>query len=202
MRRRLFFILPVAVAVALFSCNLSDFHLDKLSATVDLNPVVYRPFAHGTYLVNDYVTVPGIGSTPVTASQLNFKLISYSLDSLVLNTSGSDSMVVIVKTINETPMKFHYSLSFAGKSMDSGAKLLNAATMNSQGDVIDTHKDSLEFKLDTAAIRKLSTAIKIDLALSLYQPDKGTVLASVLRNSQISFFIGFRAPINLIKTKL
>jgi hypothetical protein len=192
----------VALALFLPGCNLSDFQFDNLSKLADINPVVYRPVSRGTYLVKDYITIAGVGNTPVTKDTLILNKISYALDSLILNTSGVDSMVVIIKTINETPMKYRYVLSFATTNLDSGSKLLGAATMNSQGDVMDASKDSIEFKLDTKAIKNLSLASRFDLSISLFQPGNGTVLAAVLRNSQISFFIGFRGPIDLFKAKL
>lgn len=184
------------------SCNLADFQFDKLAEPTGLNPVVYRPVSSGTYVVKDYASVPGFGSAPVTLDSLNFNMVSYSLNGMSFNTAGTDSMVVIIKTVNETPMKYRYRLSFTGKSMDSGSKLLNAATINSQGDVIEASHDSLEFKLDSTNIKNLTQATQINLSVTLYQPDKGTVFANVLKSSQISFKIGFRAPINLFKIKI
>ena len=192
----------VALVFCLFACNMSDFQFDRISKLADINPVVYRPVSRGTYMIKDYYTLTGLGNTPVTKDTLKLNKISYPLDSLNFNTSGVDSMVIIIKTINETPMKYRYVLSFATTNLDSGSKLLGAATMNSQGDVMDASKDSLEFKLDIKAIRNLGLARGFDLSISLFQPGKGTVLSSVLRNSQISFYIGFRAPINLFKAKL
>ena len=189
-------------AFFLVSCNLSDFQFDRISKLADINPVVFRPVSRGTYMIKDYFTIPGLGNTPVTKDTLKLNKIFYPLDSLKFNTSGVDSMVIIIKTVNETPMKYRYALSFATTNLDSGSKLLGAATMNSQGDVVDASKDSLEFKLDSKAIKNLGLASGFNLSISLFQPGKGTVLSAVLRNSQISFYIGFRAPINLFKAKL
>lgn len=189
-------------AFFLVSCNISDFQFDRISKLADINPVVFRPVSRGTYMIKDYFTIPGLGNTPVTKDTLKLNKIFYPLDSLKFNTSGVDSMVIIIKTVNETPMKYRYALSFATTNLDSGSKLLGAATMNSQGDVVDASKDSLEFKLDSKAIKNLGLASGFNLSISLFQPGKGTVLSAVLRNSQISFYIGFRAPINLFKAKL
>ncbi len=190
-----------AMGLLLGSCNLSDFDLSRFTDPSGLNPVIYLPVASGTYAVKNYAAVPGFGSTPVTDS-LVFNPISYSLNSMSINTTGTDSMVIIIKTVNETPMKYRYQLSFTGKIMDSGSKLLSAATINPQGDVIEASHDSLEFKLDTTDLKNLALATKMDLSVTLYQPDQGTVLANVLKSAQISFKIGFRAPINLFKVKL
>ena len=195
------FILAALVCCVL-ACNMSDFQFDKISKFADINPVVYRPLSRGTYIIKDYFTITGLGNTPVTKDTLKLNKISYALDSLILNTTGVDSMVVIVKTINETPMRYRYVLSFANTNLDSGSKLLAAATMTSQGDVMDYSKDSIEYRLDVKAIKNLGLASRIDLSISLFQPAKGTVLSAVLRNSQISFYIGFRAPINLFKARL
>lgn len=199
-----FYILLGAMTLFLMSCNLSDFKFDKLAQPTDLNPVIYRPVSYGTYVVKEYAAVPGLGNTPVILDSLNFNPIAYPLNGMTFNTAGSDSMVVIIKTVNETPMKYRYRLSFPGTIMDSGSKskFLNAATMNAQGDVIEASKDSLEFKLDAIDVKNLGVATQMDLSITLYKPDNGTVVASVLKNAQISFKIGFRAPMNLIKIRL
>ena len=202
MRKDRFFYLLGFLTIFLMSCNLSDFQFDKLAEPTGLNPVIYRPVSSGTYVVKDYAAVPGFGGTPFTADSLNFTMVSYPFSGMSFNTIGTDSMVVIIKTVNETPMKYRYKLSFTGTSMDSGSKLLSAATINPQGDVIEASHDSLEFKLDSTGVANLGLATQIDLSVTLYQPDKGTVLANVLKNSQISFKIGFRAPINLFKIKI
>ena len=198
------YILVGAMTFFLISCDLSDFQLDKLIKPTDLNPVIYRPVSSGTYVVKDYTTVPGPGNASVGVDSLNFNPIHYPLNGMTFNTTGTDSMVVIIKTVNETPMKYRYRLSFTGVTMDSGSKskFLNAATINTQGDVIEASKDSLEFKLDTADVKNLGMATEMDLSITLYKPDNGMVVANILKNSQISFKIGFRAPINLLKTKL
>lgn len=197
-----FSVLLMVLAFCLPACNMSDFQFDKISKSADINPVVFRPVSRGTYMIGSYYSLTGLGNIPVTKDTLRLSKITYSLDSLILNTSGVDSMVVIIKTINETPMKYRYILSFASTNLDSGSKLLGAASMNSQGDVMDYHKDSIEYKLDAKAIKNLGLASKFDLSILLFQPGKGTVYTSVLRNSQISFYIGFRAPINLFKARL
>jgi hypothetical protein len=191
--------LPGVLTVCLISCNLSDFQFDKLSQETGLHPMIYRPFASGKYAVKDYVAVPGFGSTPVTMDSLNFKLISYDLKGMKLNTDGTDSMVVIIKTINEIPMKYRYQLSYPGRIMDSGTDTLRSAPINTQGDVMSESRDSLEFMLNAADVVNLGKATRMDLRIVLYQPDKGVVLANVLKSSQLSFSIAFRAPYNLFK---
>jgi hypothetical protein len=107
-------------------------------------------------------------------------------------------------------MKYSYKLIFHGPGFDdstlvnskSKSKYLAGGFLNPQGDVIDASKDSLEFKLDLPGVLKLTAATQIDLSITLYQPDTGSVLANVLKNAPISFYIGFRAPINLFKLKI
>jgi hypothetical protein len=202
MRKDLLYFLSSAVTLFFASCNLSDFQTENLAKPSGLNPVVYRPVSSGTYLVKDYTIFPWAGNTPVTVDSLKFKPIAYPLDSMKMNTSGTDSMVVIIKTVNETPMKYRYKLSFKGTSMDSGSKLLNAATIDQQGFVIEASKDSLEYQLNSNDVKSLGSATQFDLSITLYQPAKGPVVANVLKSSQISFRIGFRAPVNLFKFKL
>lgn len=191
-----------AVALFLVSCDLSDFQMERLATTSELSPVIYRPVSVGTYVVKDYVTIPLSGNLPVKADSLKFRPIVYQLDSTQFKTAGTDSMVVIIKTINETPMRFRYSLSYTGTTMYSGSKLLSAATINPHGDVIEASSDSLEYKLTKADVSNLGTATQMDLLVTLYQPEKGPVLANVLNYSPITFHIGFRAPVNLFKVKL
>ena len=199
-----------AVGLLLGSCNLSDFNPDLFADPTGLNPVIYRPMTSGSYVVKDYATIKELGSTPVLADSILLKTIQYPLNGMTFNTSGIDSMVVIVKTNNETPMKYSYKLIFRGSGFADStmvnsrnkSKYLAGGILNPQGDVIEASRDSLEFKLDSQGVMKLATATQIDLAITLYQPDKGSVLANVLKNAPISFYIGFRAPVNLFKLKI
>ncbi|MCX6221302.1 MAG: hypothetical protein NTZ69_09950 [Bacteroidia bacterium] len=198
------------VGLLLGSCNLSNFNPDLFADPTGLNPVIYRPMTSGSYVVKDYATIKELGSTPVLADSILFKTIQYPLNGMTFNTSGADSMVVIVKTINETPMKYSYKLIFRGSGFadstmvnsQNKSKYLAGGILNPQGDVIEASRDSLEFKLDLQGVMKLTTATQIDLSITLYQPDKGSVLANVLKNAPISFYIGYRAPINLFKLKI
>lgn len=195
-----------AVGLIIVSCNLSDFDLSKFADPTGLNPVVYRPMTSGKYVVKDYFNVLGTGNAPVTLDSIKYKLIQYPLNGTLFNINGIDSLVVIVKTVNETPMKYRYKLIFTGLGYKDStmvmSKILPAATMNTQGDVIEFAKDSSEYKLDSLGVVKLGSATKIDLSITLYQPISGTVLANVLKYAPVSFYIGFRAPINLFKVKL
>jgi hypothetical protein len=202
MRKDRFYGLFSALLLLFGSCNLSDFQINKLAQPTGLNPVLYRPFSAGSYAVSDYTIFPWAGNTPVTVDSLNFKPIVYPLNGMTFNTSGTDSMVVIIKTVNETPMKYRYRMSLNGTIIDSGRKALAEATIDQQGFVIEASKDSLEFKLNSNDVKNLGSATQLSLSITLYQPDKGTVLANVLKTSQVSFKIGFRAPINLFKLKI
>ncbi len=202
MKRESVYCCIVAMLMLLSACDLSEFQMDRLVKTNELSPAFYRPVSVGTYLVKDYATVPGSGNTLITADSLMFRLIEYPLDSLKLNTTGTDSMIVVIKTINETPMKLRYSLSFNGTILDSGYEPLSAATINTQGDVLVASRDSLEYRLSSLDVVNLGTATQMDLAIKLFQPEEGPVLANVLKNSPITFYIGFRARINLFKVKL
>jgi hypothetical protein len=197
-KERIFYILGL-ITLLFGSCNLSDFNLDKLTDPSGLNPVLYRPFSSGSYVVNDYTTFTWSGNTIVTADPLNFKPILYPLNGITLNTKGIDSMVVIVKTVNETPMKYRYTITFNGTVLDSGTTLLNEAATDSQGNVTVASKDSIEYKLNPADINNLATATQVDLNISLHQPGTAPVVANALKFAQISMKIGFRAPINLFK---
>lgn len=199
MRKERIFCISGLIAILFVSCNLSDFKLDRLIDPNGLNPVLYRPFSSGSYVVNDYTTFTWTGNTIVTADPLNFKLIPYPLNGITLNTKGIDSMVVIVKTVNETPMKYRYIITFNGTTLDSGTTLLKEAATDSQGNVTATSKDSIEYKLNPTDINNLATAAQIDLNISLHQPGTAPVVASALKYAPVSFKIGFRAPINLFK---
>ncbi len=199
-----------SIGLLLGSCNLADFNPDLFVDPTGLNPVIYRPMTRGTYVVKDYATIKELGSTPVLNDSIVFRQIPYPLLGMTFNTSGTDSMVIIVKTINETPMKYSYKLIFKGSNFSDSTMVnsrnkgnyLAGGILNPQGDVMDASKDSLEFKLDSLGVVKLTAATQIDLSITLYQPDKGSVLANVLKNAPITFYIGFRAPVNLFKVKL
>lgn len=199
MRKYLIFCILGMILLLIASCDQSEFELDRLADPSGLNPVVYRPFSSGSYVVNEYTAFPWSGNTIVTADPLNFKLIPYPLNGLSLSTNGIDSMVVIVKTVNETPMKYRYIITINGTLLDSGTTLLNEALTDSQGNVTVASNDSIEYKLYPADIKNLTTASQIDLNISLHQPGTAPVVANALKYAQISFKIGFRAPVNLFK---
>jgi hypothetical protein len=190
-----------ALLVFLCSCDLSDFETERLIEPTDLKPVVYLPVAYGTYPVKDFATIPQSGSTVVTQPEINFDKfpIPYDLKGLSFSTQAIDTMVIIVKTVNETPMKLLYKLSFPGKVMDSDT--LQSALLNSNGDVLEASTDSIEYGLSAAEIKILGSAPVMELYISLYQPDTGAVIANVLKGSQLSFKIGVRVPVNLVKIK-
>jgi hypothetical protein len=204
MRKVQFFFLLVVSIFALISCNLSDFQLNKLATPTDFSPFIYRPVLTASYAVETYAVVKELGNTPFKEDSLIFSLLpSYPLDGMALNTAGNDSVTVIIKSINETPMKYRYRMSLSGTILDSGSKqkYLAAATVNTQGDVISNGRDSLEYHLSAKDVTNLGTAKQFDLAVTLYQPDIGPVVANVLKDSKLSFYIGVRVRVNLFKIK-
>src|SRR5665647_1345400 len=100
MRNNRVLYLLCAVGLLLGSCNLSDFNPDLFADPTGLNPVIYRPMTSGSYYVKDYTAFKETGNTPVTYDSIRFKTIQYLLNGMTFNTSGTDSMVIIVKTIN------------------------------------------------------------------------------------------------------
>jgi len=199
MSKNQFFSIIGSVALLLASCNLSDFQTSKLISPTDLNPVLYMPVATGNYLVKDYTHIPELGNMPVLEPKIVFDTIRYDMTKLNFLPTAVDSMVIIVKTVNETPMKLQYSFSFTGKIVTS--PLLPGAKLNPNGDVIEASKDSIEYKLNYAEILNLGITPSIDFAISLFQPGSGSVIATVLKNSNISVKVGIRAPVNLVKIK-
>lgn len=189
------------VLLTFTSCILSIFDPKKLVDPTDLKPLVYLPIANDLLQIKDHASNLPLGNAVVLASRVDLKPISYDLANLNFDASLVDSLVLIVKTVNESPMKIRYILSYpGGPTMDSDT--LKSATLNSNGDVIEAAKDSLEFYLNKSQIISLGNAPLLSLNISLFQPDKGSVVASVLKNSAISFKIGCRAPVNLINIKL
>jgi len=188
-----------ALLIFLYSCNLSDFETDRLIEPTDLKPVVYLPVAYGTYPVKDFASVPQTGNTVITQPRIDFIPfpIPYDLKGLSFSAQAIDTMVIIVKTVNETPMKLQYKLSYPGTMMDSG--ILQSAKLNNNGDVLEAATDSIEFGLTAAEVKVLGSAPVLDLSVSLFQPDTGVVLANVLKSSQVSLKIGIRVPVNLVK---
>lgn len=204
MRKKWFSFVAGTVAIFVTSCNMSDFEMNRFAKITGLDPVIYRPVSYGSYAVKDYLVFPQVAFTPVPNDSLTFNPISYPINGFTFNTTGSDSMVVVIKTTNEIPMRYRYTLSFNGTTLDSRTKnnYLNAAAVSVQGDVMSSANDSIEYKLNPQDVMNLAAATQMDLQIVLYKPTTGTVIASVLRGSQISFKIGFRAPVNLLKIKL
>jgi len=204
MSKNLFLLFSSIILLILASCNLSDFQTDKLVKPKDLSPVVYLPVAVGNYIVKDFYTLPpGPANLPFVLPSISFVPIpiSYSLDQLNFVPTAVDSMFIVVKTVNETPMKLQYTFEFNG-APPIKSDILQSAKLNSSGDVIEPAKDSIEYKLNAQEIIELGSSPSIDLYITLFQPDMGTVFSGVLKSSKVSFKIGFRAPINMVKIKL
>lgn len=201
MRKIRSYCLTGVAALLLSSCVLSLFDPHKLIEPTDLKPLVYIPIASDLLQVKDYTSNLPLGNAIVTASRVDLQPIQYDLVGLKFDTQVVDSLVLIIKSINETPMKLRYLLTYTGgPNMDSDT--LRSGLLNSNGDVLEAAKDSLEFFLNKSQVMSLGQSPVLSLRVSLFQPDKGSVVSSVLKNSGISFQIGCRGPVNLIKIKL
>ncbi|MCE1198978.1 MAG: hypothetical protein LWW85_08415, partial [Marinilabiliales bacterium] len=127
----------LAVAVFLMSCNLSDFSTDKLTPLNQVSPVLYLPIAYGTFKFSDYAKIAETGNAVVNTAQIDFKPnpIPYDIQELNFSSTKLDSLYIIVKSQNETPMKYRYQFSFSGETFDSG--LLKSALLTPSNDVLE-----------------------------------------------------------------
>jgi hypothetical protein len=195
--------LVISIAVLLFSCNLDDFNLDKLTDPEDLNPKVYAPLAYGSYKVDDFVNISLPDNAPVTDPVVTLDPVVYDLTGTSIRSSAVDSVYLLVTLTNGTPMKLRYKFSFIdqqsgyvyGKIYDSG--LIDAGKTDATGKVTEPTIAKKEFKLGPTDLDNIEAANAMKLSVELEQPDTGTVLVKNLKESGFKVQISFYAPVKV-----
>lgn len=183
-------------ASMLFSCNLEDFNLKKLSNAEDIVPDVFAPFAFGTFKVEHLVTAPIADIFPIPAGGL-------TLDPVILNKTGTsfsiaaiDSVYLFTNFTNNTPCAIAFEMSFIDKT--SG---------NPHGKIFTSEKippgaidQKIEFKLGPIDIDNLQNASDIKLIFKLSSIDGANpIIYRDVKKTLFTTKISFYAPVNLRK---
>ncbi|MCX6236839.1 MAG: hypothetical protein NTY07_04635, partial [Bacteroidia bacterium] len=99
-------------AIMLFSCNLEDFNLKKLTNKEDIIPDVFAPLAYGTFKVSDLVTAAIPDGFPIPAAGMRLDSITLSKTGTSFRSAAIDSVYLITHFTNNTPCDMEFDLSF------------------------------------------------------------------------------------------
>ena len=183
--------------IMLFSCNLEDFNMNKLSKTNEIIPDFFAPFAYGTFKVSD------LAPTPAPADNFPIPVIGINLDPVIISKSGTsfssaaiDSVYLITHFTNEIPCEVEFELSFVtasgiqiGKSFPSGKIAAGAKDFP----ILPL------FGLGPVDQNNLEQAADIKLSFKLFPPTTGNITYGAVKSKQFSVKISFYAPVNLQK---
>jgi len=189
-------IVLVFAAVMLFSCNLEDFNLHKLSKTNEITPDFFAPFAYGTFKVSD------LAPTPAPPDNVPIPTIGIDLDPVIISKVGTsfssaaiDSVYLITHFTNDTPCEMEFELSFVtasgiqvGKSFPSGRIEVGAKDLRIP-----------LFDLGPVDQYNLEQATDIKLSFKLFPPTTGNISYGAVKSKQFSVKISFYAPVDLQK---
>jgi len=184
-----------AAALMLFSCNLEDFNLNRLSRTNDVVPDVFAPLAYGTFKVSDLAPVPAPpDNAQIPAIGINLDPVIISKVGTSFSSAAIDSVYLITHFTNETPCDVEFELSFVtasgiqiGKSFPSGKIAAGAKDFP----ILPY------FGLGLADQNNLEQATDIKLSFKLFPPTTGNITYGAVKSKQFSVKISFYAPVNL-----
>jgi hypothetical protein len=189
------FVLLVA-AILLFSCNLEDFNLKKLTNKEDIIPDVFAPLAYGTFKVSD-LTNPGPGDNfliPAGGFPLN--------PPLLLNKTGTsfrsnaiDSVYLITHFTNDTPCDMSFDLSF----FDSSKNLTIGKTFPSGVIPVGAKDFQIQFGLGPTDQDNLVNSSDLKISFSIASPSGSSILYKQIKNTFFTINLSFHAPVNLRK---
>jgi len=189
------FVLLIAV-VLLFSCNLEDFNLKKLTNKEDIIPDVYAPLAYGTFKVSDLVTSPGPGDNyqiPVAGIPLSPIILSKVGTSF--RSAAIDSVYLITHYTNNTPCDMAFDLSF----FDSLTGLTIGNTFSSGVIPAGAVDFRIQFDLGPQDQDNLTNATAIKLSIKIASPAGSSILYKAAKNTLFTIDLSFYAPVNLRK---
>jgi hypothetical protein len=183
-------------AILLFSCNLEDFNLKKLTNKEDIIPDVYAPLAYGKFKVSDLVTSPGPGDNyqiPVTGKLLNSIVLSKTGTSF--RNAAIDTVYMITHFTNNTPCDMSFDFSF----FDSTTNLTIGNPFPS-GIILAGAVDSpIKFVLGPLDQDNLVKATDIKLSIKIASPAGSSILYKAAKNTSFTINLSFYAPVNLRK---
>lgn len=184
------------LASILFSCNLEDFNLKKLSNGEDIIPDVFAPLAFGTFKVEHLVNAPIADVFPIPAGGL-------SLDPVILNKTGISFSIAAIDSVylfnlftNNTPCAIAFEMSFIDKVSGNPFGKIFTSEMIPPG-AID---QKIAFKLGPIDMDNLQNASDIKLIFKLSSPDGAKpILYRDVKKALFTTKISFYAPVNLRK---
>ena len=183
-----------SAALMMFSCNLEDFNLNKLSKTNDIVPDVFAPLAYGIFKVSDLAPVPApLDNAQIPAFGINLDPLIISKLGTTFSSAAIDSVYLITHFTNETPCDVEFELSFVtasgiqiGKSFPSGIIAVGAKDFRIP-----------LFGLGPVDQNNLEQATDIKLSFKLLPPTTGNITYGAVKSKQFSVKISFYAPVNL-----
>lgn len=184
----------LVAAILLFSCNLEDFNLKKLTNKEDIIPDIYAPLAYGTFKVSDLVTSPGPGDN----SQI--PLGGWTLNPIILSKTGTsfrnaavDSVYLITHFTNNTPCEMSFDFSF----IDATGLTIG----NTFSSVIPAGAPDFRIQFDFGPLDQdnLGNATDLKLSINLASPTGKSIFYKDAKNKQFTINLSFYAPVNLRK---
>lgn len=184
------------VVVMLFSCNLEDFNLNKLTNKDDIIPDVYAPLAYGTFKVSDLVSVPAPSDNyQIPAGGLSLAPVILNKTGTSLTSSAIDSVYLITRCTNETPSNLEFQLSFVN-ALGNQIGIPFPVGKIPAGSV----DQEILFPLGPIDQDNLQRATSIKLSFNIFSLDAANpILYKAVKKSLIMLKISFYAPINLRK---
>ena len=183
-------------AILLFSCNLEDFNLKKLTNKEDIIPDVYAPLAYGTFKVSNLVTSPGPGDN------LQIPLGGWTLNPIILSKTGTsfrnaaiDSVYVITHFTNNTPCDMSFDFSF----FDSATNLPIGNSFSSGVIPAGVTDFRIQFDLGPLDQDNLMKATDIKLSIKIASPTGSFIIYKAAKNTSFAINLSFYAPVNLRK---
>lgn len=183
-------------SIVLFSCNLEDFNLNKLSKTNNLIPDVFAPFAYGTFKVSDLAPTPApLDNDQIPASGINLDPIIISKVGTSFSSVAIDSVYLITHFTNETLCDMEFELSFVTASGIQIGKSYNSGIITSGA------KDFRIpfFDLGRVDQNNLAKATDIKLSFKLFPSILGNTTYGLVKSKQFSVKLSFYAPVDLQK---
>ena len=182
-------------AILLFSCNLEDFNLKKLTNKEDIIPDVYAPLAYGTFKVSDLVTSPGPGDNyqiPVSGVQLSPIILSKTGTSF--RNAAIDSVYLITHYTNNTPCVMSFDFSFINSTGLTIGKIFSSGVI--PAGAVDFR---IQFDLGPIDQDNLMNATDIKLSIKIASPAGSSILYKAAKNTLFTLNLSFYAPVNLRK---
>jgi len=180
----------------IFSCNLEDFNLDKLSEHHGVVPTLFAPICYGTFEVEDMITGPVADGFPIPSDSLPIVSISLKKTGANFRSNALDSVYLVTHFTNDTPVNIEFGLNFISAS--TGLPI--GQTFHS-GKIPAYAKDfRIQFNLGPVDQDNLMDSSDIKLSFNLSSPDAANpILYKEVKNTLFTIKISFYAPVYLWK---